>query len=171
MVLTEVGDRYPNGESVSSRVKHAFKCAAVVILLVGAGLLVVNSHSPTRKNARLAKVVTVPTTLAPVGIWQGRPVMATQGTFSGTEILGTLPANSGFTITMACSPPGTLRVSVAGVVSSGGRCNGKAASLISWSVVTTPRLVRVSATSALWRVAIFPSKQPQPLAEIDWTNT
>jgi hypothetical protein len=168
-----LGDEAPttNGVNMSSRFNSALKGVVVLILIVGAGLLVVNSHSPTQKNRPPSKVVSIPRTLAQVGIWQGTPVMATQGAFSGSEILGTLPANSGFTLVMACSAPGTLRVSVSGAMSSAQPCNGKANSIISWSTITTARIVRVSATSPLWRVAIYPTKQPQPLPTIAWTNT
>ena len=156
---------------MSSRLNYVLKCVVVLVLVVGAGVLVVNSHSPTRKSPPPSKVVTVPTTLAPVGIWQGKPMMAMQGAFSGTEILGTLPANSGFTLVMACSAPGTLRVSVSGAMSSAQPCNGKANSVISWSTIKTARIVRVSATSPLWRVAIYPTKEPQALPTIQRTNT
>jgi hypothetical protein len=156
---------------MSSQFNQALKFVVALVLIVGAGLLVVNSHSPTQKNQTAARKVTVPTTLAPVGIWQGKAIVATQGTFSGSEELGTLPANSGFTLVMACSAPGTLRVSVGGVLSSGGPCNGKATSLISWSIMKFALIVRVSATSSLWRVAIYPTKQPQPIPTFEWTNT
>jgi hypothetical protein len=171
--MDALGDGRPTtiGENMSSRFNQALKSVVILVLIVGAGLLVVNSHSPTQKKQPPSKKVTVPTTLAPVGIWKGKPIVATQGTFSGSEELGTLPANSGFTLVMACSPPGTLRVSVGGVLSSGGPCNGKATSLMSWSIMKTARIVRVSATSSLWRVAIYPTKQPQPIPTFEWTNT
>jgi hypothetical protein len=154
---------------MTNRSKQALKGAAVLILLVGAALLLLANLSTPPREPPLKKV-TVPSTLAPVGIWQGAPRFAVQGTFVGSETLGTLPANDGFTIVSDCKAPGSLDVIIRNVMSVSGKCNGKATSDISWSVIKTAEVVRVSSTSTLWRVAIYHGHNPVPLRDDQWTN-
>jgi hypothetical protein len=154
---------------MTNRSKRALKGAVVLMVLAGAALLLLANLSTAPKEPPLKKV-TVPTTLAPVGIWQGTPRFAVQGTFVGSETLGILPANSGFTIVSDCTAPGSLDVTVDNVMSGSGKCNGRATSDISWSVMKKAQVVRVSSTSGLWRVAIYRGHSPVPLRDDQWTN-
>jgi hypothetical protein len=157
---------------VSHRFTYAFGSTLVLVLIVGVGVFSLNSRSPTHKNESTTTSTPAHLTLDPVGIFSGKPVIASQGHAVGseTETLGSLPANNGYTFVYDCSAPGSLQVSIRNTMSVSMRCTGRAQSFISWSNVPLAQSVRVSATSSLWRVAIYLTKYPVLLPNYEVTN-
>jgi hypothetical protein len=109
-------------------------------------------------------------TLAPIGIYSGKPVIASQGHAVGNETLGSIHANNGFTLVYACSAPGSLHISISKTMSVSMQCDGRAVSDIWWSSVLSAQSLRVSASSSLWRVAIYLTKNPASLPNYEVTK-
>jgi hypothetical protein len=156
---------------MSHRFTYALGSTFVLVLIVGVGLFSLNSRSPAPKNESTTTTTTrVHLTLDPVGIYSGKPVIASQGHAVGSETLGSLPANNGYTLVYDCSAQGSLRVSIPNTMSVTMRCNGRATGFTSWSHVPSAQFVRVSSTSSLWRVAIYLTKTPVQLPNYEVTN-
>jgi hypothetical protein len=165
------GQPASSGENMSHRFTYALGSTLVLVLIVGVGFFSLNSRSPAQKSESTTTTsMPVHLTLAPVGIWSGKSVIASQGHAVGSVTLGTLPANNGYTLVYDCSAPGSLRVSIPNTMSVSMRCDGRAVSMISWSNVPSAHPVRVSATSSLWRIAIYLTKTPVPLPNYEMTN-
>jgi hypothetical protein len=156
---------------MSHRFAYALGSTLALILIVGLGVFSLNSRSSAHKNeATTATTTPELVTLAPVGIYSGKPFVASQGHAVDSETLGSLPANNGFTLVYACSARGSLHVSISKTMSVSMPCSGRAVNDIWWSHVSSVQSVRVSTTSSLWRVAIYLTKTPVPLPDYDVTN-
>ena len=156
---------------MSHRFTYALGSALVLVLIVGVGVFSLNSRSPADKNKTTTTTTTpVHLTLAPVGIFGGKPVIASQGHAVGSETLGSLPANNGYTLVYDCLSPGSLRVSIPNTISVSMRCDGRAKGFTSWSNVPSAQFVRVSTTSSLWRIALYLTKTPVQLPNYEVTN-
>lgn len=150
--------------------RFTYALSGTLILIVGVGVFLLNSRSPAHKNESTTTTAPVHLTLEPVGIYSGKPVVASQGHAVASETLGSLPANNGYTIAYDCSAPGSMHVSISNTMGVSTRCSGRAQTVVWWSNVPSPRSARVSTTSSHWRVAIYRTKNPVRLPNDEVTN-
>ena len=141
----------------------------VLILIVGITAHALDSR-PSAKTTISTTTTPHSLTLAPVGIYRGQPFLASHGYVTGSTTIGSLPANDGYTFVYACAAPGSIHISVTDAMSVSERCTGRAITVVSWSHVPSARQVRVSTTSAQWRVAFYLTNNPVPLPIADETN-